>query len=160
MISLAAAAGPAAHVAAGLAAHGSATGTGERPVTIASFYGQPWWMIILKVVVIFAFLMVTTLFTIWAERRLIGRMQQLWAVQHLFLVGRVRIADPDPHQEAIELRFRQRERPVVLPRVLRGDHHERLRQRPRMPVNRHLILVHGFEQRRLGLRGRTINLVG
>ena len=75
MISLAAA-GPAAHVAAGLAAHGSATGTGERPVTIASFYGQPWWMIILKVVVIFLFLMLTTLFAIWAERRVIGRMQQ------------------------------------------------------------------------------------
>ncbi len=76
MISLAAAAGPAAHVAAGLAAHGSATGTGEPPVTIASFYGQPWWMIILKVVVIFVFLLVMALFAIWAERRVIGRMQQ------------------------------------------------------------------------------------
>src|SRR5690349_24932145 len=44
--------------------------------TLASFYGQPWWMIVLKVVVIFAFLMLMTLFAIWAERRLIGRMQQ------------------------------------------------------------------------------------
>ena len=44
--------------------------------TLASFYGQPWWMIVLKVVVVFAFLMVMTLFAIWAERRLIGRMQQ------------------------------------------------------------------------------------
>ena len=44
--------------------------------TLASFYGQPWWMIAGKVVVIFAFLMVLTLFAIWAERRLIGRMQQ------------------------------------------------------------------------------------
>ena len=44
--------------------------------TLASFYGQPWWMIVLKVVVIFAFLMVMTLFAIWAERRVIGRMQQ------------------------------------------------------------------------------------
>src|SRR5215813_157945 len=44
--------------------------------TLASFYGQPWWMIVLKVVVIFAFLFVLTLFAIWAERRLIGRMQQ------------------------------------------------------------------------------------
>ena len=33
-------------------------------------------MIVLKVVVIFAFLMVLTLFAIWAERRIIGRMQQ------------------------------------------------------------------------------------
>jgi NADH-quinone oxidoreductase subunit H len=45
-------------------------------VTLASFNHQPWWMILLKVVVIFAFLMLTTLFAIWAERRVIGRMQQ------------------------------------------------------------------------------------
>jgi NADH-quinone oxidoreductase subunit H len=44
--------------------------------TLASFYGQPWWMIVLKVVVIFVFLMLMALFAIWAERRLIGRMQQ------------------------------------------------------------------------------------
>jgi NADH-quinone oxidoreductase subunit H len=63
--------------AVGLAAHGTAgTPATERPVTIADFYGQPWWMILLKVVVIFAFLMVMTLFAIWAERRIIGRMQQ------------------------------------------------------------------------------------
>jgi NADH-quinone oxidoreductase subunit H len=46
------------------------------PVTLASFSNQPWWMILLKVVAIFAFLMLTTLFMIWAERRVIGRMQQ------------------------------------------------------------------------------------
>jgi NADH-quinone oxidoreductase subunit H len=69
MISLAA--------AAGLAAHGAAAPSpGSRPVTVASFYGQPLWMVLLKVVVIFAFLMVMTLFAIWAERRVIGRMQQ------------------------------------------------------------------------------------
>jgi NADH-quinone oxidoreductase subunit H len=44
--------------------------------TLASFIGQPWWMIVLKVVVLFAFLMLVTLFMIWAERRVIGRMQQ------------------------------------------------------------------------------------
>jgi NADH-quinone oxidoreductase subunit H len=37
---------------------------------------DPWWLILLKTVVIFAFLMVTTIMMIWAERRLIGRMQQ------------------------------------------------------------------------------------
>ena len=50
--------------------------TGYPPVTVLSFYGQPWWMILLKVVVIFVFLMLMTLFAIWAERRIIGRMQQ------------------------------------------------------------------------------------
>jgi NADH-quinone oxidoreductase subunit H len=50
--------------------------TGYPPVTVLSFYGQPLWMVLLKVVAIFAFLMVMTLFAIWAERRVIGRMQQ------------------------------------------------------------------------------------
>jgi NADH-quinone oxidoreductase subunit H len=36
---------------------------------------DPWWLIVLKVVVIFVFLVVTTLLMIWAERRVIGRMQ-------------------------------------------------------------------------------------
>src|SRR5580698_11409238 len=44
--------------------------------TLASFGQDPWWLIIIKVLAIFAFLMLGTLFTIWAERRVIGRMQQ------------------------------------------------------------------------------------
>jgi NADH-quinone oxidoreductase subunit H len=43
--------------------------------TLASFGHDTWWLIVLKVGVIFAFLMLTTLLTIWAERRVIGRMQ-------------------------------------------------------------------------------------
>ena len=43
--------------------------------TLASFGHDTWWLIALKVGVIFAFLMITTLLTIWAERRVIGRMQ-------------------------------------------------------------------------------------
>ncbi len=43
--------------------------------TLSSFGHDPWWLIALKVLVIFAFLMITTLLTIWAERRVIGRMQ-------------------------------------------------------------------------------------
>src|SRR5437762_5979816 len=37
--------------------------------SVLSFYGQPWWMILLKVVAIFAFLMLMTLFAIWADRK-------------------------------------------------------------------------------------------
>src|ERR1700712_2762466 len=37
---------------------------------------DPLWLIIVKVVVIFVFLMVMTLFMIWMERRVVGRMQQ------------------------------------------------------------------------------------
>jgi NADH-quinone oxidoreductase subunit H len=43
---------------------------------LASFYSQPWWLVIIKVLFVFLFLMITTLFMIWAERRVIGRMQQ------------------------------------------------------------------------------------
>ena len=39
-------------------------------------FGQDvWWLIILKVIGIFAFLVLITLFTIWFERRVVGRMQ-------------------------------------------------------------------------------------
>ncbi|HEX9538857.1 MAG TPA: NADH-quinone oxidoreductase subunit NuoH [Streptosporangiaceae bacterium] len=44
--------------------------------TLASFYNQPWWLVIIKVLFVFVFLLLMTLFAIWAERRLIGRMQQ------------------------------------------------------------------------------------
>ena len=37
---------------------------------------DPWWLTGLKVLIVFAFLMLTTLLMIWAERRVIGRMQQ------------------------------------------------------------------------------------
>jgi NADH-quinone oxidoreductase subunit H len=37
---------------------------------------DPWWLTAIKVLIVFAFLMVTTLLMIWAERRVIGRMQQ------------------------------------------------------------------------------------
>jgi NADH-quinone oxidoreductase subunit H len=43
--------------------------------TLASFGHDPWWLVIIKVLVIFVFLLVTTLLTIWAERRIIGLMQ-------------------------------------------------------------------------------------
>ena len=44
--------------------------------SLSSFGHDPWWLVCLKVLVIFVFLMLTTLLTIWAERRVIGRMQQ------------------------------------------------------------------------------------
>ena len=43
--------------------------------TLASFYPLVWWIIAIKVVVIFLFLLLFQIFMIWAERRVIGRMQ-------------------------------------------------------------------------------------
>ena len=36
---------------------------------------DPWWLMLIKVIGIFALLLVMTLFTIWFERRVVGRMQ-------------------------------------------------------------------------------------
>jgi NADH-quinone oxidoreductase subunit H len=44
--------------------------------TLASFGHDPWWLVIVKVLIIFAFLMLGTLFMIWAERKVLARMQQ------------------------------------------------------------------------------------
>jgi NADH-quinone oxidoreductase subunit H len=44
--------------------------------TSALIDNDPWWLTAIKVLVIFVFLMLATLLMIWAERRVIGRMQQ------------------------------------------------------------------------------------
>jgi len=43
---------------------------------VGLFGGDPWWLILLKAIAIFVFLIVTVLLTIWAERRLVAFMQQ------------------------------------------------------------------------------------
>jgi NADH-quinone oxidoreductase subunit H len=43
--------------------------------TLADFNQLIWWMVLLKVGIVFVFLLVTTIFMIWFERRVIGRMQ-------------------------------------------------------------------------------------
>jgi NADH-quinone oxidoreductase subunit H len=49
------------------------------PVQAADDLGQfghdPWWVIVIKVILVFALLVVLTLFNIWFERRVVGRMQ-------------------------------------------------------------------------------------
>jgi NADH-quinone oxidoreductase subunit H len=42
---------------------------------LAAFGHDPWWLILLKVVAIFGFLVVITLFNIWFERRIVSFMQ-------------------------------------------------------------------------------------
>ncbi|HVB45943.1 MAG TPA: NADH-quinone oxidoreductase subunit NuoH [Streptosporangiaceae bacterium] len=44
--------------------------------TSALIDNDPWWLTGLKVLIVFLFLLLTTLIMIWAERRVIGRMQQ------------------------------------------------------------------------------------
>ncbi len=43
--------------------------------TLSDFDQVIWWMVLLKVGIVFAFLLFSTIFMIWFERRVIGRMQ-------------------------------------------------------------------------------------
>ena len=42
----------------------------------ADFSDTPWWLSLVKALLVFVFLLVNTLVVIWFERRVIGRMQQ------------------------------------------------------------------------------------
>jgi NADH-quinone oxidoreductase subunit H len=46
-----------------------------NPDQIAGFGEDPWWVIALKVLFIFVLLVLFTLFNVWAERRVVARMQ-------------------------------------------------------------------------------------
>ena len=72
----------------------------------------------------------------------------------------VGIAELDAHEEAVELRLRQREGADLVRRVLRRDHEERLRQRARLAFGGDLLLLHRFEQRTLCLGRGAVDLVG
>jgi NADH-quinone oxidoreductase subunit H len=55
--------------------HMLATPAPSNEPTLLDFYPLIWWMVLLKVAAVFLFLLLTTMFMIWAERRVIGRMQ-------------------------------------------------------------------------------------
>ena len=71
----------------------------------------------------------------------------------------VRVPDTDPQQEAVQLRLGQRIGPLVLDRVLGGEHEERALERAGAVLAGDLALLHRLQQRRLGLRRRTVDLV-
>lgn len=39
------------------------------------FFQDPWWLVLIKVVALFVILLVWTIFNVWYERRLVGKMQ-------------------------------------------------------------------------------------
>ena len=95
-----------------------------------------------------------------AERQLVAGLVRRRAHDDADLLGERRVADLDLEQEPVELRLRQRIRAFGFDGVLRREHHERLRQRQRLPLERHLVLLHDLEQRALRLRRCAIDLVG
>jgi NADH-quinone oxidoreductase subunit H len=53
----------------------AAPGVSAVDPTLADFNQLIWWLVLLKVGIVFLFLLLTTMFMIWLERRVIGRMQ-------------------------------------------------------------------------------------
>ncbi len=70
------------------------------------------------------------------------------------------VVDEHLEEEAVHLCFGQRVRALDLDRVLGGEHEERPRKREGAAADRDLPLFHRFEQRRLHLRWRAVDLVG
>ena len=77
----------------------------------------------------------------------------------LLLVRRLRIIDQDLQQEPVELGLGQRIRPLILYGVFGGEYGEDRRERVTLAVDRRLPLLHRLEERGLGLRRRTVDLV-
>ena len=90
----------------------------------------------------------------------LDRVDALLRIEHGDLVLRFGIAQPHAQQEAIELRFGQREGAFVLDRVLRGHHQKRLVELVRLAVDGDLPFFHRFQQRGLRLGRGPIDLVG
>ena len=90
----------------------------------------------------------------------VERVRSLLLVEDHDLLDRLRVTEPEAEHEAIELGLGQRERALVLDRVLGSDDEERIGHRVGRAVDRRLTLLHAFEERGLGLRGRAVDLVG
>ena len=80
--------------------------------------------------------------------------------QNLMLFCRTRVINHHVEHETIELRLWQRIRSFLLDRVLRREHEQRPLELVANAVDRHLILLHRLEQRRLRLWRRAVDLVG
>ena len=78
--------------------------------------------------------------------------------RHLVVLGQV--VDDHVEHEPVELGLGERIGPLHLDRVLRGQDEERLLQRIAHAGRRHLVLLHRFQERGLGLGRRAVDLVG
>ena len=75
-----------------------------------------------------------------------------------FLLAR-RVADVELQHEAVDLGFGQRVGALLVDRVLRREDEEGRGELVGLAAERHLALLHRFEERRLHLGGRAVDLV-
>ena len=81
------------------------------------------------------------------------------ASDHFGEVRRVRIANDELEEEAVELRLGQRISSLLVNRVLRREHEERLDQFADLPARRDALLLHRFEHRGLRLGRGAVDFV-
>ncbi len=81
------------------------------------------------------------------------------SVEHLTFRLAARVIDQDLEHEPIDLRLRQRVRPLVIYGILSRKHEERIREPVRCVADRDLPFLHGFEKGALYLGGRSIDLI-
>ena len=96
---------------------------------------------------------------IHARLQLLQQVAPVLALQQRALGLAIGVAEMHPHQEAVELRFRKRKRANLVGRILCRDHEKWLRQVASLAFRGDLVFFHGLEERALGLRGRSIDLV-
>ena len=70
-----------------------------------------------------------------------------------------RVANFDPKQESVELRFRQSIDALLFDRILSGHDHERPGQPQSVSFNRDLLFLHGFQQGGLSSGGSAVQFV-
>src|SRR5829696_3909925 len=92
-------------------------------------------------------------------REVLDGVGALLLVEDDDLIEESRVAEPDAEHEAVELRLWERERALVLDRVLGRDDEERVGHRVGDAVDRRLPLLHALEEARLRLRRRAVDLV-
>ena len=73
---------------------------------------------------------------------------------------RIRIAQGQAQQEAVQLRIRQWIGAGQVHRILRGDDEERVGEGTGRAIQGDLVLGHGFQQGALGARRRTVDFIG
>src|SRR5262249_51195856 len=92
--------------------------------------------------------------------QLFDRVYVLNPLEHVVFFVERRIAEAKADQEAVELRFGQRERSLVVDRILRGDDEERRLEGVGLAVDRDAAFGHRLQQSRLRARRGPVNLIG
>ena len=80
--------------------------------------------------------------------------------QNFLFLLKFRIPNRKFKDEPIKLSLGQGKGAFILDRVLGSHDNERIRQPKALPIQRHLVFLHGFQQCRLGFGRSPVDLIG